>query len=235
MFRSHLEAQEALAKELPMGLRSFLAKAAALSAYDRLQEQINKNMQRGLDATEASALLVLQEWRLPQTIETIPRSVAVAMGLGEPRWVIGMLIFTRRAGLSKRMGQSLLQDSFFSRHGVLYEAVVPFTDFARPILNVKRDEIKLDSDDVRDAAFAEYYASRMSPIAVDAWLMLAQLRNWGFNLECDQRDHCAEGVAACEEFLRVCPNADMEFCSVQNLAHPSVKMVRTVWHGEATT
>jgi len=24
-------------------------------------------------------------------------------------------------------------------------------------------------------------------------------------------------------------------CSVQNLAHPSVKMVRTVWHGEATT
>jgi len=32
------------------------------------------------------------------------------------------------------------------------------------------------------------------------------------------------------------PGLDLnDFCSVQNLAHPSVKMVRTVWHGEATT
>lgn len=69
----------------------------------------------------------------------------------------------------------------------------------------------VDPAAVKDAAFAAYYATLIVPFAVDAWLMLAQLKRWGVKLEVDGREHATEGIVRAQEFLENVPTADLEF------------------------
>jgi hypothetical protein len=71
---------------------------------------------------------------------------------------------------------------------------------------------RVDPADACDAAFAAYYATLIAGFAVDAWLMLAELKKLGFGLEIDKRDHGREGVRGARTFLETAKNADPEFC-----------------------
>ena len=75
---------------------------------------------------------------------------------------------------------------------------------------------RVDSADASDAAFAAYYATLITPFAVDAWLMLAELKQLGFCPDIDHRDHIADGIANTRRFLDTAKDADPDFCAMLN-------------------
>jgi hypothetical protein len=207
-----------------MGLRNFIDKVLALTRYDQLRKQLAENRAKGLDETECNALLVLQRWDLPTSPDMAARAVALAMGLGESERVIGLLIFSQRLGLRRAMRSAFAFDPFFSRHGCLYATAVPLTEFARKYMIRLWDQKPVTPGIVQDVAFAAYYATLIAPFALDAWLMLAQLRQWGTTLEIDGRNHAEEGMANGRAFLDSNPDADPEFlellrAGIDQLAH----------------
>lgn len=103
-----------------MGLKSFIDKVVTLNRYDLLQKQPAENKAKGLDDVEAGALLILRRWKLPQTPEMLPRAVALAITLGESRWVIGLLMFAQRTGVHRAV-------SIRSRPIHFLSAMVAFT------------------------------------------------------------------------------------------------------------
>jgi hypothetical protein len=197
-----------------MGLFNLIRKAAALTEHDRLSEQLSQNKARGLDDLEARGVLIHQTWSLPKTPDAVARAALLSHNVGE--FAIGLLMFSKRIGVSKAMKLALLDDQFFKRHGCLYGAAVPMTDFARKHMNLIWSRQRLDPADASDAGFAAYYATLVAPIAVDAWLMLAELRQLGFCPEIDRRDHAREGVASARKFLESARDAEPEFCRLLN-------------------
>jgi hypothetical protein len=197
-----------------MGLFNFIHKVTALSEHDSLSKQLSQNRAKGLDDLEARGLLIAQRWGLPQTPEALARTALLSSNLGE--LVIGLLMFSKRIGVAKATKHALLADPFFNLHGCLYGTAVPLTDFARKQMNRIWGQQTFDPADAFDAGFATYYATLIAPFAVDAWLMLAELKELRFCPEIDKRDHVKEGVLSARRFMGSAKNADPEFCRLLN-------------------
>jgi hypothetical protein len=204
-----------------MGLFNFMHKVAALTEHGLLSKQLSQNKAKGLGDLEARALLITQRWSLPETPDALARAALLSKNLGE--LAIGFLMFSKRIGVGKATKNALVGDPFFTLHGCLYWAAVPLTDFARRYMNRIWNQQRIDPGDAFDAAFAAYYASLIAPFAVDAWLMLAELKQLGFCPEIDKRDHVKEGVVSARRFLETAKNADPEFRRLLNegIAHLS--------------
>ncbi|MGA2544819.1 MAG: hypothetical protein ABSG78_24990 [Verrucomicrobiota bacterium] len=197
-----------------MGLLTFIHKVAALSQHGQLTEQLSQNRAKGLDNLEAGALLFTQKWNLPQTPDALARTVLLSQNLGE--MVIGFLMFSKRIGIENATKKALLDDPFCNLHGCLYVTAVPLTDFARKCMNRIWNKERVDPADGSDAGFAAYYATLIAPFAVDAWIMLDELKKLGFCPKIDNRDHVKEGIKHVTRFLETAKNADPEFCSLLN-------------------
>jgi hypothetical protein len=182
-----------------------------LTRHDLLTKQHTENKAKGLDDLEASALLIVQKWKLPQTPDIVSRAVGIATNLSDPRTVIGLLMFSERIGVGRAMRHEFETDPFFERHGCLYTTAAPLTAFARKHMNRLWDGKRVDPAAINDTAFAAYYATLIVPFTMDAWLMLAELRQRGVSLEKDSRDHVTEGIAKAHEFLANFPDADPVF------------------------
>ena len=144
--------------------------------YDALTKQLSELKAKGLDDVQAGAALVLGAWQLPISEETLIRGALVSKVLGE-RLVIGLLMFSKKIGVHNAMKHALMTDRFFHLHGCLYFTAVPLTDFARKHMNRIWNLESVSKDDATDAAFAAYYATLIVPFAVDAWMMLAELKH----------------------------------------------------------
>jgi hypothetical protein len=208
-----------------MGLISFIRTTTTLARYRRLQEQLTANRESGLNDIQASALLIIDGWRLPRTEPILDRTVALAMNLREPTSVISVLMFTRRLGLSKAMRRCFTNDQFYERHGRFYETAIPMTDYARKHMNRLWNGQQVSHVLMLDTAFAAYYATLVCPFAVDAWLILLDLHQRGIDLEIDGRDHAAEGISNAEQFLRDVHDADPQF---RDLLTAGIKQLRQV-------
>jgi len=198
-----------------MGLLRFIynlchyREASALIDYELLSKQIAASMTKGLSATEAGARLLAQQWHFPVGDQTFPRAKLLATNLGE--LVVGFIMFSKRAGVWEAIGNSLKSDPFFEKHGCLYGTSVPLTDLGRKQMNRLWNQQHINPNDLSDAAFAAYYATLVAPIAIDAWIMLAEFRRLGVCPDMDSRDHANEGVQYAETFLERYADADPEF------------------------
>ncbi len=65
--------------------------------------------------------------------------------------------------------------------------------------------------DASDAGFACFYGSLIAPFAVDAWLMLMELKQLGFCPTIDERDHVKDGIKHASLFLVTAKNVDPDF------------------------
>jgi hypothetical protein len=163
----------------------------------------------GLDETEAGALLLTQRWKLAVTDDILIPAIFLSKNLGDS--LIGCLGFSKRIGIEKKFKLAFLSDSFISRHECPYLTAAPFTAFARKPMTKHWAGRPAKPADLLDASFACYYASLISPIAIDAWLMLAELKQLGFCPDIDQREHATEGISAARDFLNRATNIDDEF------------------------
>jgi len=198
-----------------MGLLRFfgaLKQAWALTVHDSMTQQLAEDKARGLDDVQAGAVLVLRMWQIPVTDDTLARATYLSGNLGN--MVIGFLMFSKRIGLEKEIKNSLLTDSFPDRHGCLYFTSVPLTTFARKPMNRIWNRQNVSQGEATDAAFAAYYATLVAPVAMDAWLMLEELKELGFCPEIDNRNHAKEGLLNARGFLDNARNPDPEFCTL---------------------
>jgi hypothetical protein len=200
------------AEELPMGLFRFFSEVLTATVYDALTQRFSELKGKGLDDVQAGALLIVGNWKLPVTEDTLARTAVLSYRLGD--LVIGFLLFAKRIGAQKAVKHALTNDPFFHRHGCLYFTAVPLTDFARKHMNRIWNRQSTSGNDASDAAFAAYYATLAVPFAVDAWMMLAELKTLGFCPEIDQRDHVSEGIRRTREFLETASDVDPQFRSL---------------------
>jgi hypothetical protein len=123
-------------------------------------------------------------------------------------------MFCKRIGVDKSIKNALSTDTFYHLHGCLYFTVLSLTDFARKHMNRLWKRKKVSIGDASDAAFAAFYATLIVPFAVDAWIMLAELKTLGFCPEIDKRDHVKEGLNSAHDFLQTARNVDPELSSL---------------------
>lgn len=200
-----------------MGLLNFfksMRTAKVFVEHDKLIQQLSENKAKGLDDIEAGALLVTQKWNLSQTNEILSRAVLLSTILGES--LISFLMFSKRIGANNDTKNAFSSDPFYNLHGCFYATSVPLTDFARKHMRKLWNKKYVNPADLSDAAFAAYYATLVTPFAVDAWIMLAELRQLGFCPKIDIRDHITEGVENVQNFLETAKNADPEFRALLN-------------------
>jgi hypothetical protein len=204
-----------------MGLFNALRRASALTAHQSLTQQFSAAKAQGFDDTQAGAVLIASAWQLPAAQETVARAVLLSGCLGD--LVIGLLMFSRRIGVDKAMQKALTADPFWHTHGCLYFTAVPLTDFARKHMNRIWNRQNVSDSDASDAAFAAFYATLIVPFAVDAWIMLAELKQRGFCPDIDNRDHVSEGLNNTRAFLETATNIDPRFHAMlsQGIKHLS--------------
>lgn len=195
-----------------MGLFDFFNKvsiATVIAEKRELSRQLSENKAKGLDDIKAGALLAIQKWKLSQTEEIHSRAMLLSKILGES--LIAFLMFSKRIGAEKDIKKAFLNDPFFNLHSCLYATSVPLTDFARKYMNRHWNNKQVDPADLSDSAFAAYYATLVTPFAIDAWIMLSELKQMGFCPEIDNRDHITEGIENSYKFLESASNVDPEF------------------------
>ena len=182
-----------------------------------LTQQLSRNRSKGLDDPAAGALLLLQAWNLPQTNDTCARAEILSKNLGQRGMgVVALLMFSERIGVGKATKNAFIGDRFFNLHGCLYETAMPLKDFARKHMNRIWKKQRVDPADLSDSAFAAYYATLIAPFAVDAWIMLTDLKQLGFCPNIDNRDHVEEGIKGARRFLETAESVDPEFCALLN-------------------
>jgi hypothetical protein len=173
--------------------------AVALAEHRRLTTELAENNAKALNPYEGGAMLVLNEWNLPETDDTLARAVLLSKNLGE--LLIGFIMFSKRIQIATAISRALLADPFVAMRS-LYVTSVPLTDFARDQLQRIWSGSQVDHANAIDSGFAAFYASLITPFAADAWLMLAELKRFGACPDIDKRDHVREGIAGVQSFLK---------------------------------
>lgn len=200
-----------------MGLLKFfraIPTARLIVDHRGLIQQLSENKAKGLDDIEAGALLVTQRWKLSQTNEILSRATLLSTILGEN--LINFLGFSKRIGAENDIRNAFISDPFYNLHGYLYATSVPLTDIARKHMNKLWNKKYVNPADLSDSAFAAYYTTFVTPFAVDARIMLAELKKLGFCPKIDERDHIAEGIKNGHKFLETATNVDPEFSALLN-------------------
>jgi len=197
-----------------MGLIKFIRDVLTLTRYDALKRALAQNKATGFNDIEAGAGLLLHALNLPMTNDALVRAVRLSSALGD--LVIGFIMFSKRIGTHKAIKNALLTDRFPELHQCLYFTSVPLSDFARKCMNRIWNHQRVSPADATEAAFAAFSATLVTPFAVDAWLMLAELKGLGFCPEIDTRDHLREGIRNAREFLETATNVDPEFRALLN-------------------
>jgi hypothetical protein len=190
-------------------VRDFFREVWALTVYDSLTKQLAELKAKGLDDLQAGAVLIVGSWRLPTTDETLARAIYLSKGLGS--LVIGFLMFSRRIGVEGEIKNAFMTDAFLDLHGCLFYTTGPLSQFAGKHMNRIWDGQNVSSSDATDAAFAAYYATLIVPFAVEAWMILAELKQRGFCPEIDTRDHVTEGIDFTRAFMENGRNIDPAF------------------------
>jgi hypothetical protein len=196
-----------------MGFFKAISDIRMLAVSRSYKEQLAEGKAKGLTEAQSAAALIVSVWQLPASDDTFARALRVSNALGE-QLVIGLLMFTKRIGVKKDLKQQLLTDPFHHLHGCLFHTAGPLSRFANKYINRIWKKQHVSPPDAVDAAFAAFYATMIVPIAVDAWMMLAEFKEMGFCPEIDTRDHLKEGIDGARRFLESAKSIDPQFRSM---------------------
>jgi hypothetical protein len=204
-----------------MGLLGFIRTSFAATQYNLLNEELAEYKAKGADDCQAAMTLIVRKWELlkpnhlyhlwPDQEEIAARAHLLATNLGQ--MAVPFLLFCKKVGVEKAVKQMLVLDPFFKRYGSLYGPAVPLANLAREPTDRLWQHESIAPSEIIDPAFAAYYATLAAPCAIDAWIMLAQLKLMGYCPKIDTRDHVAEGRYYAERFIEKAQSTSPEFCA----------------------